>query len=116
MSDTVNNMLRSHLEQLAECAEEGDNFTGCPDDGGEECDFTYEDGECKHDEALDYTVTRDSSGEVIGMEIITTVGGPHLYIDTRMAEAVGYWGHGRDTVPIGYDTAQRIQDAWEELI
>ena len=65
-------------------------------------------------DCLDIEYTIDSRGNYLGACIWITLGGPNIWIDTRDRAVKLAWGSDRAECGIAYDTAEAIDEIFEE--
>ena len=66
------------------------------------------------EDALDVEYTVDSCGHYRGAEIAVTLGGPNVYVNTRRAVVIGFWGSKKAEAPISRNTSAEIDAVFEE--
>ena len=88
-------------------------------DSGFCCDRDYELEEIPTVFDLDYTVSAmGMSGHltVTSVRIAIAVGGPYIYLDTKAAEVVGYWGGERHAANVSSELAEEVANFYAESI
>lgn len=98
--EELNDEEQEELAELKKRLEQGDSFSLY--------DYVVR-------EALDVEYTISSNGDMLGVRIYVTIGGPTVYIDTRDRVVRAHWGFDRDECYISYSTAEAIDDLYEIL-
>lgn len=65
-------------------------------------------------DALDIEYTIDSRGEYLGAKIFVTLGGPNVWVDTRMGEVSGAWGCDRASAWLPSEICEEIDSIFSE--
>lgn len=94
--------------------------------------FCYEDSYCDsvdcngYDESGDYCEHHhggiidvehhiNGKGEYNGVTVCVATGGPHLELDTRYNQLIGYWGGETVKLNMDKDTCNQVQAFWKEM-
>lgn len=64
-------------------------------------------------DALDIEYILNSSRELVGVILAVALGGPNVYIDTRLNEIRGYWGTEKCTAWLPGEIAEEITAIYE---
>lgn len=66
-------------------------------------------------DALDVEYTISSRGDLLGVRLYVTLGGPNIYIDTRAGEVVGHWGADTARAWVPSEICDEINEIFEEI-
>ena len=64
---------------------------------------------------MDDTYIVSGNGTLLGVELVTTTGGPHIYLDTRGCRVVGKWWGMYAEAGVEPRMASAVYDYWAEL-
>ena len=64
---------------------------------------------------MDDTYIVSGNGTLLGVELVTTTGGPHIYLDTRGCRVVGKWWGMYAEAGVDPRMASAVYDYWAEL-
>ena len=65
-------------------------------------------------DALDVEYTYASTGELLGVRVYVTLGGPNVWVDTRAGEISGAWGTDRAAAWLPSEIASEIVDMFAD--
>ena len=68
------------------------------------------------DEALEVEYTMNLWGELRGVKLLVTFGGPNVYINTRTAKIEGYENGNHLEINLDFDVLRAIEDAVVNMI
>ena len=105
-------MNRSNYDEVYEAWEaEAPDFS--PYEPPEEED-SYEDDE-PGGHVMDDTYIVSGNGTLLGVELITCTGGPHIYLDTRACKIIGKWWGLYAECSVDPRMASAVHDYWAEI-
>ena len=82
-------------------------YLGIDDDGGPRYGIVAE--------CLDINWILSSQGDLLGVQMAVTIGGPNIWIDTQAHEVRGYWGNDRCLEYMRSETCEAINDYMSDL-
>lgn len=82
-----------------------------------ECHECHEfDGFTIADDVLGEVYYKNSMGELLGVRLAVTLGGPNIYIDTYRQEVEVFWGNGSVRGEFSRDIAGEIDAFYESIV
>lgn len=107
----MKNELRKYLENIREELENIHNGTTTEtnDDGEKVTMWDY------FTDVLDYEYTVSSRGNMLGVTVYITLGGPNVWIDTRRQEIAGAWGADRAEIWLPDEIRNEIESIFQEM-
>ena len=97
-------MIQDYVDNMAQDAEEYLRY----DSVGEERE------EHSADSVLDLRYLSEQDGDIIGVQIQVTAGGPNVWIDTHREKVVGWWGSAYAEADVPSDIAEELYDEYRE--
>ena len=68
------------------------------------------------DDILDIEYFVGGDGNLRGVEIALTLGGPNIFVNTKTKEVKGYWGYSEYKIYISYEACDFIDSIFEEYL